>query len=112
MKGSGIPVTGPNPIVMNKLIMIWNKNVEAMPITIKDSKLVLALFDIFTSCVIKIKNKKRTIMHPKKPNSSPNALNIKSVCCSGINCKFVSLPFNKPVPRMPPEPIAILLCNK
>ena len=51
-------------------------------------------------------------MHPKKPNSSPNALKIKSVCCSGINCKFVSLPFNKPVPRRPPEPIAILLCNK
>ena len=47
-------------------------------------------------------------MHPKKPNSSPNALKIKSVCCSGINCKFVSLPFNKPVPIRPPEPIAIL----
>ena len=57
-------------------------------------------------------NKNKTKIQPKKPNSSPRALNIKSVCCSGINCKEVSLAFNKPVPKNPPEPIAILLCNK
>ena len=51
-------------------------------------------------------------MHPTKPNSSPKALNIKSVCCSGINCKLVSLPSSKPVPNNHPEPIAILLCIK
>ena len=41
-----------------------------------------------------------------------NSEKIKSVCCSGINCKFVSLPCSKPVPQKPPEPTAILLCNK
>ena len=49
---------------------------------------------------------------PTKPISSPAALKIKSVCCSGINCKFVNLPFRRPVPNNPPEPIPILLCNK
>ena len=106
-KGRGIPVTGPNPIVINKLIIIWNKKVEAIPITIRDSKLVLAIVAVLISFLIKKKNKNKTIMHPTKPNSSPKALNIKSVCCSGINCKLVSLPCSKPVPNNPPEPIAI-----
>ena len=105
-------MTGPNPMVINKLIIIWNKKVAAMPITIRDSKSLLALVAILISFLIKKKNKNKTTMHPTKPNYSPKALNIKSVCCSGINCKLVSLPCNKPVPKNPPDPIAILLCNK
>ena len=104
MKGRGIPVTGPNPIVINKLIIIWNKKVEAIPITIRDSKLVLAIVAVLISFLIKKKNKNKTTAHPTQPNSSPKALNIKSVCCSGINCKLVSLPCSKPVPNNPPEP--------
>jgi len=81
--------------------------VEAIPITTRDSNLVLAIVAVSISFLIKKKNKNKTIEHPTKPNSSPKALNIKSVCCSGINCKLVSLPCSKPVPNNPPEPIAI-----
>ena len=49
---------------------------------------------------------------PRKPNSSPNAENIKSVECSGTNPSFDCVPLKKPLPKNPPEPSAIFDCNK
>ncbi len=47
---------------------------------------------------------------PRKPSSSPATVKTKSVCCSGTNCPVVCVPWNRPLPVRPPEPIAILAC--
>ena len=46
---------------------------------------------------------------PTKPHSSPTVQNIKSVSCSGTKLNLVCVPFKNPLPKTPPEPIAILL---
>ena len=46
-------------------------------------------------------------MVPKKPNSSPINVKIKSVCFSGKYSKYDWLPCKKPFPKNPPEPRAI-----
>ena len=48
---------------------------------------------------------------PRKPNCSPMAQKIKSVFCSGTNSFLVDVPFRKPLPVSPPEPIAIFDCH-
>ena len=49
---------------------------------------------------------------PRKPNSSPKAENIKSVECSGTKPSFDCVPLNKPLPKNPPDPRAILDCKR
>ena len=44
---------------------------------------------------------------PTKPSSSPATVKTKSVCCSGTNWPVVCVPWNRPWPSSPPEPIAI-----
>ena len=45
---------------------------------------------------------------PKKPNSSPNIVNIKSLCISGKKLRWLWVPSRNPFPKKPPEPRAIL----
>ena len=45
---------------------------------------------------------------PKNPHSSPTVQNIKSVLCSGTKSNLVWVPFRNPLPKNPPDPIAIL----
>ena len=45
---------------------------------------------IFINRKIRIKNNNNTNKVPKKPVSSPRALKMKSVCCSGINFNLVN----------------------
>ena len=45
---------------------------------------------------------------PKNPNSSPITEKIKSVLCMGTKLSPVCVPFKNPLPKNPPEPIAIL----
>ena len=47
---------------------------------------------------------------PQKPKFSPTEVKIKSVCCSGTKSPWVCVPFKKPFPQKPPEPIAIFDC--
>ena len=47
-------------------------------------------------------------MVPRKPNSSPTTLKMKSVCCSGRKSKRFCVPRVKPFPTMPPLPMATL----
>ena len=58
------------------------------------------------------RNKKRITNKevPQKPYSSPMVQKIKSVCCSGTKLYFVKVPFNGPLPKRPPEPMAIFDC--
>ena len=48
-----------------------------------------------------------TARHPRKPHSSPMVQKMKSVLCSGTNPNVVWVPFRNPLPKRPPEPIAI-----
>ena len=52
------------------------------------------------------------IRTPKNPNSSPNAVKIKSVECSGTKPSFDWVPLKIPLPKNPPDPRAILDCIK
>ena len=45
---------------------------------------------------------------PTSPNSSEKAAKMKSVVRSGMNSRWVWVPAMKPLPNMPPEPIAIM----
>ena len=45
---------------------------------------------------------------PMNPHSSPTVQKIKSVLCSGTKLNFVWVPCKYPLPKNPPEPIAIL----
>ena len=52
-------------------------------------------------------NNKITDADPKKPHSSEMVVKIKSVSCSGTNFPLVWVPFKNPLPKNPPDPIAI-----
>ena len=43
---------------------------------------------------------------PTKPSSSPTAVKMKSVCCSGTNPSRVCVPSNRPLPFTLPDAIA------
>ena len=47
-------------------------------------------------------------MVPTRPNSSPNTARMKSVERSGTKSSCACVPLSQPLPRMPPEPIAIV----
>ena len=47
------------------------------------------------------------MQQPTRPNSSEKAAKMKSVVRSGMNSRWVCVPFMKPLPVVPPEPIAI-----
>ena len=49
---------------------------------------------------------------PTNPHSSPTVQKIKSVLCSGTKSNLVCVPFRKPFPKKPPDPIAILDCMR
>ena len=69
------------------------------------------------SLASRLRNRQRAIMamhittsnkQPKKPNSSAHRAKTKSVLCSGRYSRWVWVPKCHPLPRNPPEPIAIL----
>ena len=52
--------------------------------------------------------RRMTVAEPTNPCSSPTVQKIKSVSCSGTYFSFVCVPFKKPLPKSPPDPMAIL----
>ena len=58
---------------------------------------------------INARKSNKTPAEPRKPSSSPTVQKMKSVSCSGTNFNFVCVPFKKPLPCKPPEPMAISL---
>jgi len=57
--------------------------------------------------IIKARNSIITTIEPTNPHSSPTVQKMKSVLCSGTKLNLVYVPFKKPLPQNPPEPIAI-----
>ena len=55
-------------------------------------------------------NNKINNIQPIYPNCSAKTVKIKSVCFSGKKSKLLCDPFIKPLPKNPPEPIAIFDC--
>ena len=47
---------------------------------------------------------------PTRPNSSPTTASRKSVCASGSQCSFSTLP-PRPTPKISPRPKAISECD-
>jgi hypothetical protein len=49
-----------------------------------------------------------TVAEPTKPSSSPTAVKMKSVCCSGTNPSRVWVRSNRPLPSALPDAIAAI----
>ena len=90
--GNGTPTTGIIPVTIPTLTKTLKKKLDVKLIPkIFEKKFLdsrLNLIDHKTNTIYK---KNNTIM-PNKPNSSPNTEKIKSVCISGINCKWLWVP--------------------
>ncbi len=112
MNGRGIPMMGNRPMVMPMFMMTCTKMTPATPYAYILEKLERWRSAI---CVIRYSNTKNsptTPSTPTNPCSSPTVQKMKSVLCSGTNLSLVMLPFSGPLPKSPPEPIAILECSR
>jgi hypothetical protein len=56
------------------------------------------------------RNRPMTVSTPTRPNSSPITASRKSVCASGSQCSFSTLP-PRPTPKISPRPMAISECD-
>ena len=79
-------------MVMKMLTTTWNISIVPIPITTSDSKSVRALRAIWSNRAIKAAKPRTTRRQPTNPVSSPRALKMKSVCCSGMKRSLVSCP--------------------
>ena len=66
--------------------------------------------DFIIGIIINSMNIEIKIIDPIKPNCSAKIENTKSVSFSGIKSKLDCEPPRKPLPLVPPDPIAILDC--
>ena len=110
MNGSGIPVIGMMPIVIPTFSKTWNTNIESTPMQIRvpsGSRASWAVRQIRHATTASSASK---VPEPMNPSSSPTAVKMKSVCCSGTLPKRVWGPLNGPLPKKPPELIVTLAC--
>ena len=107
-----MPVIGPRPMVMLMFTTTWNITIAPMPTTTSDSTSLRALPAICSSRQIHTTKPTTTRVAPRNPISSPRALKMKSVCCSGMKRSRVRCPCISPVPNQPPEPMPTVLCSR
>ena len=96
MNGSGIPVTGMIPMVMPMFSNIWKASIASTPTHTsvpkksRDSRAVRQVRHITMA------NSARSTTAPTNPSSSPTAVKMKSVCCSGTKPPWVWDPCSSP----------------
>ena len=112
MNGNGAPTTGRNPITIPTLTSTYKKIVKLSVALNILPKLSVALMEILNPRKATKRYNVINIRTPKNPNSPPNAVNIKSVECSGTKPSFDWVPLKIPLPKNPPDPRAILDCIK
>ena len=84
MNGSGMPVTGMMPMVMPTFSKIWNTNMASTPTQIEHAELVAGQLGRPPDPPDDDREQRRAAWPPPtKPSSSPTAVKMKSVCCSG-----------------------------
>ena len=111
MSGKGIPTIGNNPITMQMLMSAERIRGMIIPMASACTKLFLIAHASMSMRIKSAVYKARIISPPKKPSSSAMTEKIKSVRHSGKNCSLFCVPCKKPLPVMPPDPMAILDCS-
>ena len=112
MNGKGAPTTGKKPITIPTLTITYRNNVRLRVPDRILPKLSVAFTEIVKPRNAINKYKDSRSKTPRNPNSSPKAEKIKSVECSGTKPSFDCVPLNKPFPKNPPDPRAILDCKR
>ena len=97
-------------MVMLMFTAIWKKKIPTTLYAYTLEKVLLCLSAIRINLNKKNKYKPKNVNVPTNPNASPSDVKIKSVFCSGTYFPLVWVPFKKPLPQNPPDPMAILLC--
>ena len=102
-----MPITGVSPVTIPILMAKWKKKIEATLLPYTRLKVELCRSANTIRRRIRNPNNNKTAEAPMNPCSSPTVQKIKSVSCSGTYFSLVCVPFRKPFPVSPPEPIAI-----
>lgn len=105
--GSGSPATGMMPSVIPMFSNAWKANQAMMP-----AATIVPYSSVVSRAIRQARHRttpRRTRISPapRKPSSSPATVKTKSVCCSGTNWPVVWVPWKRPVPVSPPEPMAM-----
>ena len=102
MNGNGAPTTGKKPITIPTFTNTY-KNIVKLRVPVKIlPKLSVAFIEILNPLSAIKRYNVINIITPKYPNSSPKAVNIKSVECSGTKPSFDCVPLKNPLPKKPP----------
>ena len=100
------------PMVMPTFSKTWNSSMQSTPTQIsvpKSSRASWAVRQIRQATMAK---RASSVPAPTKPSSSPTAVKMKSVCCSGTLSSRVCVPSKRPWPSGPPAPMAIFDCSR
>jgi len=108
MNGKGTPTTGKMPLTMPMLTNAYVNQLSVMAPASKRVNTVGASAAIISPRKIRNVKPSTRLTPPIRPNSSENAAKMKSVVRSGMNSRCVCVPFMKPLPSTPPEPMAII----
>ncbi len=103
MNGNGSPVGGILAEITRIFNVTWVAIIQAMPAVSKLPKTSLLFCAIFIIENIRIANIVRTMVAPKKPNSSQIIEKMKSLSANG-KYKYFCLEENNPTPNKPPFP--------
>ena len=110
MNGNGMPVMGIRPQSMPMFSKIWNNHMPTTHITMtmpnRSPELRAMRKLIKTSAAYK----PSSTSAPKKPSSSASTQKMKSVGASGRRPSECCVPWNRPLPNRPPEPMATFAC--
>ena len=103
-----MPTTGNIPKTIPILIKTSHEIRAVIPNAMIVPNKSLACKAIFIPQKIIAINMMIKIRPPTKPHSSAKTEKTKSVCCSGKNFNWVWEPLKKPLPKISPEPTAIM----
>src|SRR4029453_7662663 len=103
MNGRVIPVIGMMPMVMPTFWKTWKTSKDRTPPQMSVPSRSLAICAVRRIRTHISANRAKSVADPTKPSSSPSAVKMKSVCCSGTNPSRVCVPSNRPLPEVAPE---------
>ncbi len=105
--GSGMPVMGRRFTVIPTFSTMWVNSMPAIPNTHRLENASVARRAIRSSMRVRTANSASAMTTPRNPSSSPTTGKMKSVCWAGRNARRFWGPWVNPLPRKPPDPMAI-----
>lgn len=113
MSGSVSPLVGSAPRFTPMLMKAWKPIQIPTPWATRPENTRSSAMAWRPICMMRrVSHRKHTMSTsmPTRPNSSPITASRKSVCASGSQCSFSTLP-PKPTPKISPRPMAMSACE-